>query len=146
MGQQERVSRRTVTASAQLALDKVAECITAINVQADRNAELNTKLAATAEQVAACESGLAALNASLTKQIDRVSVAVGDERTHRLKLAEEQRAYVDRRDGDVLREMARQNVKLARMVEKFQQMPFLARVWWLFTGHVEIDFNPNGDE
>lgn len=54
---------------------------------------------------------------------------VNEEHTHRLKLAEEQRYYVDATDMSLARCIDR--------VEKLNLLHFWGRIWWMLTGNIK---------
>ena len=60
---------------------------------------------------------------TLDKDLNAIRQAISDERTHRLKLADEQRAYVDHEDR-LLRER----------IQAFVNRGFWSRLNWLLTG------------
>lgn len=60
----------------------------------------------------------------------RLEKAINDERTHRLRLADEQRGYVDARDNDVLRAVEAVNDRATAFVSR----GFWSRLNWLLTG------------
>lgn len=60
---------------------------------------------------------------SVDVECQRVREMVGDERTHRLMMADEQRAYVDAEDA-----------RLRREFTSFYNRTFMKRLRWLFRG------------
>ena len=126
------ISRKKALEAAEKAVDKTDELV-------ERHNE-------TIEEVARTRKGLQALDATLTKRMDAQLAMIqgcestlgrhakditdgaarhNDHRTYLIALAKEQRSYVDSQD-----------VALLRTVERFQQQGFVARLRWLFTGHV----------
>lgn len=65
---------------------------------------------------------------------DFVREQVGGERTHRLKLADEQRAYVDSADRNI---KGRLEILESR-ARSAQRLTLLGRLIWLFTGRLPL--------
>lgn len=59
---------------------------------------------------------------------------LGDERTFRLKLAQEQRAYVDAEDQRLQRDYLFRIDEVGIQLNTFQTRTFWARLGWLLTG------------
>lgn len=70
------------------------------------------------------EPVIIALAEEIVKNRDAAAAAVNDERTHRLKLADEQRGYVDAED----------RATLLRAKAAFTSMTFWQRLRWLVRG------------
>lgn len=79
--------------------------------------------------------------AAAAARMDRLERAINDERTHRLKLAEEQRGYVDARDRE-LRECcwerwdstSQTTKRLFDEIGELRNRGFWSRLNWLLTG------------
>lgn len=66
---------------------------------------------------------LGTLGVRIHQEADRARESINDERTHRLKLAEEQRDYVDR-----------ENAEIRARLFLFMSMTFWQRLMWLLRG------------
>jgi hypothetical protein len=71
-----------------------------------------------------------ALDQKVAEVAKTTLAAINDERTHRLKLAEEQRAYVDGED----RVLSRRITSLVHELDDQRGWTFVQRWRWLFTG------------
>ncbi len=69
-----------------------------------------------------------------TAELTRLEAAVNSERTHRLKLAEEQRGYVDARDRELRDRCDDRWVRANMRADAFEQRGFWSRLNWLLTG------------
>lgn len=97
-----------------------------------RHTRVTDELKARLENI---ETVLAALDDRVSAVAQATIASVNQERTHRLKLADEQRAYVDRRDGEVQTTCLRQNTLTYAAFLGFCDRPFWQRVRWLIRGH-----------
>mgnify|MGYP003401691487 CR=1 FL=1 len=79
-------------------------------------------------------AGIEALAATTAERCSTLSEMINTERTLRLKMAEEQRGYVDNEDR-LLRRYAEQCVEAAhKRLDKFVRRGFWSRLNWLLTG------------
>ena len=79
-----------------------------------------------------------ALDAELIERIAEIRETVSDERIHRLKLAEEQRLYIDS-GYRALRTVEKEQVdsleaRLNARLTIFESLTFYGRLLWIFTG------------
>lgn len=77
---------------------------------------------------------------ALREQVESAHARISDERTHRLKLAEDQRSYVDGADADIKREL-RTDRQLAtgslhNRIVVFESLTFWQRLRWLAIGRL----------
>lgn len=72
----------------------------------------------------------------MREQVESAHAKIGDERTHRLKLADEQRAYVDGADAGLRRLSVERGIQLADRIYVFEALTFLERLRWLFLGEL----------
>lgn len=76
---------------------------------------------------------------ALREQVESAHARISDERTHRLKLADEQRAYVDRAVTELrgrVNYLGADVVELSARTMGFHWMAFWERLRWLFTGQL----------
>lgn len=78
---------------------------------------------ATAQRFTEIERQAAGFRDSVVERFAHVDRRINEERTHRLKLADEQRGYVDMRDRDI-----------SRAFESLRARGFFGRMNWLLTG------------
>lgn len=74
------------------------------------------------------EEVVAALDARIADVAKAAQASIGQERTHRLKLADEQRAYVDQADKEVLR-------AAVVAVNELRTRGLWGRLRWIVRGH-----------
>ncbi len=82
-----------------------------------------------------------AITEHLELEIEKLRQAIGEERTHRLKLADEQRAYVDGADRALKQccqerwdVTANTHVRLWKEIADLRDRGFWSRLNWLLTG------------
>lgn len=72
-----------------------------------------------------------------TNRVDGLDRSINDERTHRLKLAEEQRRYVDRLERELRDTMVHYFAVHSEEIERLKSpTTFWDRLRWLFTGNL----------
>jgi hypothetical protein len=141
--------RQTVGKAAAEAVDSVRNAVTRIElahqVLARQMLEFETTAARLVESRAVDQRTVAALR----EQVESAHAKIGDERTHRLNLADEQRAYVDGADLAVERRMmtvmnARRDAVVDAVAAQSQRMTQLEnptwreRLRWLFAGKFHV--------
>ncbi len=67
----------------------------------------------------------------------RIAKEISNERTHRLKLADEQRSYVDAADRELRRSMVASDDDLGGRLKGFQSMTLWCRIRWIITGRID---------
>jgi hypothetical protein len=86
--------------------------------------------------------------AAMREQLESAHARVSDERTHRLNLANEQRAYVDRGDKELrgrVNHLCVDVVELSGRFGRFQWMTLLQRLRWLVTGQLPTAPKESGE-
>lgn len=82
-------------------------------------------------------SGLVDATDETFREMDRdLREAISAERTHRLKLADEQRGYVDAADQTLHRALRGVEEVMDARLRAIESMSFLARMRWFFTGRI----------
>ncbi len=74
------------------------------------------------------------LHAKTRTGFERVSQAINDERTARLKLAREQRSYVENEDRKLYNVLHEAHLVLVQSHHAFRSRGFWSRLNWLLTG------------
>lgn len=87
------------------------------------------------ERLTNVETVLAALDERVSAVAKAAEASIGAERTHRLKLADEQRNYVDRRDSEVQTTCLRQNTLTYADLLELRDRGFWGRLRWLVRGN-----------
>ena len=70
------------------------------------------------------------------KVVEFVTKEIGQERTHRLKLADEQRSYVDAQDRELRRDMEATDRLLNQRFLMLESLTLWGRIRWMVTGRL----------
>jgi hypothetical protein len=98
------------------------------------------------QMVAVVKEARAADARQLVVQLAELRADIGTERTHRLKLADEQRSYVDAADRDTRQAVDRIVRFAVERLQRFERMSLGARLRWAFTGYTPTTVRPATDE
>lgn len=74
----------------------------------------------------------------LAEQLENVAARIGEERTHRLQLANEQRAYVDAADRELRRSLVASHDDIGARINRHERMTLWQRLTWLVTGKATV--------
>jgi hypothetical protein len=79
-------------------------------------------------------------------KLEELRANISAERTHRLELADQQRAYVDGGDRDTRQAVDRIVRFAVERLQRFERMSLWARLRWAFTGYTPTTVRPATDE
>lgn len=129
-------SNRALKKAAAASVEKTNEVIEALESTQNRVAELGNRQAKLEQDQATLETGVARRNGELQASVDAANAKVD-------RVEKGVKAYADA--GNLLTnqcldretvERHRQIGELSHRQDRFEQMSFAARVWWLFKGHI----------
>lgn len=75
---------------------------------------------------------------AMREQVESAHAKIGAERSHVLRLAEEQRRYVDGADAGLRRHIVERGIQLADRIYVFESMTFWQRLRWLLLGDLQL--------
>lgn len=112
---------------------QAADAIAAAQAEVQRLALAHRVLAA---QMLEFERLVATVRVGRARDMDELRVLIGQERTHWLELADQQRDYVDRVVNERKLEARAENDLLENWIRRFESMTFLQRLRWLLAGQL----------